>query len=355
MEKRQRAKVLNIILYPLSFLYGMGVAFRNWLFNVGVLKSESFDVPIISVGNITVGGTGKTPMTEYIISMLSERCRVGVLSRGYKRKTCGYVVATENSTAREIGDEPCQMKQKFPKTMVCVDANRRRGIKNMMKQENAPEVIILDDAYQHRYVKPGISILLIDYGRLPSEDKLMPLGNLREPMKSKNRANMIVVNKCPHDIKPIEMRIIRKKIGAFPYQTLYFTSIAYSSLTPLLEAEKLSSVSDYSAICLSGVANAKPFIEHVSTLVSKMEVLEYGDHYNFGEKDLKKVENLFNTLPEGKRIIIVTEKDAMRLKDCGSLPESLRRYIYYIPIRLSFINGENRSFDNLILDYVDRN
>ena len=211
---------INKKLRPLSWFYGLGVGFRNMLFEMGILKSRSFKVPVISVGNITVGGTGKTPHVEYLIRLLKNQMKVAVLSRGYKRKTHGFVMASANTTMREIGDEPFQMKQKFPDITVAVDKKRTKGIEKLMsgKYVEGIEVVLLDDAFQHRYVKPGINILLVDYHRLVIYDELLPSGRLREPVKSKDRADIVIVTKCPTDLKPMEFRVITKAMHLYPYQ-----------------------------------------------------------------------------------------------------------------------------------------
>jgi len=210
-------------LLPLSWLYGLGVGFRNWLFDLGLLKQRSFAIPVIAVGNITVGGSGKTPHVEYLIRLLKDVVRVGVLSRGYKRKSKGYVLADDNTTAREIGDEPYQMKQKFPDVYVAVDKNRCQGVDRLTHDEETHDVdvILLDDAYQHRYIKPGINILLVDYHRLIIYDKLLPAGRLRESLNGKGRADIVIITKCPKDLKPMEFRVLTKAMNLYPYQELY--------------------------------------------------------------------------------------------------------------------------------------
>ncbi len=216
---------LNRKLTPLSWLYGLGVGLRNFCFQVGILKSRSFSVPIISVGNITVGGTGKTPHVEYLIRLLQEKFNVAVLSRGYKRKSRGFVMATKDTTARDIGDEPQQMHLKFPKVTVAVDPKRVRAIEQLTANDPNLDVILLDDAFQHRYVKPGINILLVDYHRLIIYDRLMPVGRLREPVSGKNRADIVIVTKCPKDLKPMDFRIISKALERHRYQHHYFTPL----------------------------------------------------------------------------------------------------------------------------------
>ena len=213
---------INEWMLPLSWLYGLGVRLRNQLFELGILKSRSFDIPVISVGNITVGGSGKTPHVEYLIRLLKSNSKVAVLSRGYKRKSKGYVLAGKDTRMRDIGDEPYQMKTKFPDIHVAVDKSRCHGIDMLTSGEATKDtdVILLDDAFQHRYVKPGINILLVDYHRLIIYDKLLPAGRLREPQKGKSRADIVIITKCPKDLKPMEYRVIIKAMDLYPYQQL---------------------------------------------------------------------------------------------------------------------------------------
>ena len=230
---------INKNLLPLSWFYGLGVGFRNLLFEMGILKSRSFNVPVISVGNITVGGTGKTPHVEYLIRLMKDRAKVAVLSRGYKRKSHGFVLASKNTTVNDIGDEPYQMKTKFPDITVAVDRKRTRGIDKLTSGEQVKDtdVILLDDAFQHRYVKPGINILLVDYHRLIIYDALLPAGRLREPVKSKDRADIVIVTKCPKDLKPMEFRVITKAMKLYPYQQLFFSTHEFESLRPVFTGD----------------------------------------------------------------------------------------------------------------------
>ena len=224
---------INKKLRPLSWLYGLGVGFRNMLFEAGILKSQTYATPVISVGNITVGGTGKTPHVEYLIRLLKDKTNLAVLSRGYKRKSRGFLLADNDSTMYDIGDEPFQIKQKFPDITVAVDKKRTRGISRLINGEAGKDidVILLDDAFQHRYVRAGISILLVDYHRLIIYDELLPSGRLREPVGSKDRADIVIVTKCPPDIKPMDYRVITKAMALYPYQQLYFSTHEYSRKT----------------------------------------------------------------------------------------------------------------------------
>jgi len=272
---------INRWLYPISFLYGIGVSLRNKLFDWKFLQSKSFDIPIICVGNIAVGGTGKTPHTEYLIRFLQDRYQVAVLSRGYKRHTKGYILADSESSARTIGDEPYQIKKKFPAITVAVDEKRVRGVENLLKL-NTPkvEVVLLDDAFQHRYIEAGMNIILTDYHRLFCDDALLPAGRLREPDKAKNRAQIVIVTKCPADIKPIDYNIIAKRLDLFPYQKLFFSSFLYGNLIPVFPESgntprKLNSLKKSENILLvTGIASPVVMKEEIEKYVSNKAMLE---------------------------------------------------------------------------------
>ena len=250
---------LNKWLTPLSWIYGAVVGVRNTLFDNGVLKSRSFDIPVISVGNITVGGSGKTPHSEYLIDLLRKEFKVAVLSRGYKRKTHGYRLAGVETTMPQIGDEPYQMHRKFPDAYVAVDANRCHGIDRLTTDEETKDtqVVVLDDAFQHRYVKPGINILLVDYHRMIFQDKLLPAGRLREPADGKKRADIVIITKCPKDLRPMDYRVLTNQMGLLAYQSLYFTTLSYENLRPMFGGNERSLDSieqDEHILLLTGIA-----------------------------------------------------------------------------------------------------
>ena len=349
----------NEWLTPLSWLYGMGVALRNALFDMDVLESRSYKIPVICVGNLTVGGTGKTPHTEYLLRLLSPRYKVAVLSRGYKRKTSGYILATEESTVEEIGDEPWQMKQKFPDIYVAVDKNRREGIERLCDDPETcdVEVILLDDAFQHRYVKPGLSILLIDYHRMVTDDRLLPVGRLREPMESMNRANIVVVTKCPHDIKPMDYRVIQKALGLKPYQDLFFSTFRYGKLWGLFhdKERKLSSLAPEESVrLLTGIASPEQLHLDLRRHTQRITSLSYPDHHNFTPYDIRHINHVFASLPS-PRIIITTEKDATRLLYMQGLSREVKESLYILPIRVDFLRDEQDMFNEKISGYVLKN
>lgn len=348
------------ILSPITFLYGIVIGLRNKFFDWKILKSEEFDIPIISVGNLTVGGTGKTPHTEYLIELLKKEYRVALLSRGYKRKSSGYRLATEDCTSREIGDEPYQIKQKFPNIHVAVDENRRRGIHHLCEDKISQdtEVILLDDAFQHRYVTPGINIVLTDYNRPIHEDALLPTGMLREPSSSIHRAQIVIVTKCPSDIKPIDFRIATKNLDLRPYQRLYFTTLAYSNLTKLFDptsSKPLSAItSDTHILLVTGIASATSLLEKLREYTEQITHMRYGDHHHYTRSELSDISKRFSDIKATDKLIITTEKDAARLIN-HELDDTFKDSLYVLPIRVKFLQNQEESFNKYITDYVNKN
>ena len=349
---------INEWLLPLSWLYGLGVKFRNMLFEIGILRSESFDVPVISVGNITVGGTGKTPHVEYLIELLKDKAKVAVLSRGYKRRTRGFVIADDNATAKTIGDEPLQMKRKYGDDItVAVDRKRCHGIRQLTSDEDGIDVILLDDAFQHRYVKSGVNILLVDYHRLIIYDKLLPAGRLREPLSGKNRADIVIVTKCPHDLKPMEFRVITKAMNLYPFQRLFFTCLEYRNITPVFGSgeQSLDSIGkDCHILLLTGIASPQQMIEDLSPRCPHITPLTFGDHHTFTSSDVARINNEFAALPHPK-MIITTEKDATRLIAVEGLSEEVRGAMFALPVKIRFMLGQEESFNEKIIGYVRKN
>ena len=346
-------------LIPLSWFYGMGVGLRNKLFELGVLKTRSFDIPVISVGNITVGGSGKTPHVEYLVRLLKDKAKVAVLSRGYKRQTKGFVLANDQSTVEEIGDEPLQMKQKFGDIYVAVDEDRCHGIDTLTSDNDTKDVdvILLDDAFQHRYVKPGINILLVDYHRMIFQDKLLPAGRLREPVEGKKRADIVIITKCPKDLRPMDYRVLTNEMGLLAYQSLYFTTLSYENLKPLFGGDErtLDSISqDEHVLLLTGIATPKQIITDLQPYCNHIQPLTFGDHHQFTEKDIANINETFSSMPSPK-MIITTEKDACRLEKISGLNEQVRKSIYILPIHIEFMLEQEESFTNKILSYVQKN
>jgi len=336
--------LLRKLLFPFAILYGMITSIRNFFFDKGILKSYSFDLPIIAVGNLSVGGTGKTPQIEYLIRLLSDKYKIATLSRGYKRKTKGFILAEASSNAATIGDEPFQFFQKFPSIKVAVDADRKNGIEQLLAQMEKPEIILLDDAFQHRKVKAGFYILLTSYGDLYSDDWILPTGNLRESRNGADRANVIIVTKCPFNLSFEEQDDIKKRLKLLKSQELYFTFIAYDNCIYGENRKiKVEEIQYAAKVLVAGIAKPEPFFAYLQN--SNDVCLSFPDHHNFTDKDILEIKNLAQN-----NIIITTEKDYVRLK--GSLPNE---QLFYLPIQSSFISGPETSEDNFnktILDYV---
>lgn len=353
-------------LRPFSWLYGFAVCIRNILFDSGVLHSERFDLPVICVGNITAGGTGKTPHTEYLIRLLSRDHRVAVLSRGYKRKSKGFVLARTDTTMEQIGDEPFQMKHKYPEVDVAVDKNRRRGIHELCAPNRQPpvDVVLLDDAFQHRYVTPGLSILLMDYHRLIYFDELLPAGRLREPKSSTRRADIVIVTKCPTYITPMEQHGIERSLEIGPWQRLFFTRFRYGNLKNLENKREiqLSDLSDglYNVVLFTGIASPQQ-MEYDLKKYCTFHSIHFADHHSFTQKDIGQIIETVGKVEKNAKptIVITTEKDAARLSFLKPgteqhkwFPPRIRKNIYMLPIEVAFLDEEEEVFNKTIVDYV---
>lgn len=338
------------LLTPLSWIYGGVMGVRNWLFNQGFLKEVEYDIPIVSVGNITVGGTGKTPHVEYIVNNLAADYKIAVLSRGYKRKTKGFVLANSHSTPEMIGDEPFQIFQKFGMIAhVAVCENRRKGIEELQRLFPDLQLIVLDDAFQHRWVKPKVSVLLMDYNRPVYEDKLLPLGRLRESKLQVNRADMVIVTKCPEDIQPIDFRIKKKDLNLLTYQKLFFSQYEYGRLRPVFPED-----SPYNAtlqqltaqdgvLLLTGIANPRYFVRHFKRFPFKVKVDHFPDHHDFTREDIERIIRKFKGVPGARKIIVTTEKDAVRLMHNPYFPQSLKPFTFFLPVTVKMVEALDES------------
>jgi tetraacyldisaccharide 4'-kinase len=353
--------IKNIFLYPISLLYGLITGFRNFLYDIGILPSVEFPFPVICVGNITVGGTGKTPHTEYIAGLLKENYKVATLSRGYKRKTRDFRIATSSTFVSDIGDEPMQICRNFPDVLVTVDRNRVHGVNTILKEYPETEVIILDDGFQHRKITPGFSILLSDFERLIMRDHMLPYGNLRESKGNIRRADMILITKSPEDISPIQRRLIVKEIDKSPYQNLYFTTFRYKPPVSVFNTSGGRDQSDFSEcngcgiVLITGIANPKPLKEYLEKSYKEIIHLSFPDHHSFSEKDLLSISSAYNNLKSSTRYLFTTEKDAVRLREFTNIAEPIRSAFFYIPVGIYFLNDDKDEFDNLIIDYVRKN
>jgi tetraacyldisaccharide 4'-kinase len=354
---KPRRLIQRPLLLPLSVIYRLIVSFRNFLFDRKILDSVSFHLPVISIGNITVGGTGKTPHVEMLAEHLMKDYRIAVLSRGYKRKSRGFVLADRYSRVDDIGDEPLQIKKKFPGIQVAVDNKRVEGVKQLMMLKKNPDVILLDDAFQHRHILPGLSILLVDYTRPVFRDTMLPAGNLREPWKNLKRAHIIIVTKCPENLFLGEMLRVERELNLSPGQEIYFTAYEYGKPKPVFDLKKSRDDLSFKDIrksragvlLVSAIANPLPVKMFLEKNACVSDSLIYPDHHSFSNHDLAVISKHFRALPGNENYILVTEKDAVKLQEL-KMDLQLKRRMYYIPVEVRFI-GKN---GKLFFRHVDR-
>ncbi|HEY9535859.1 MAG TPA: tetraacyldisaccharide 4'-kinase [Mucilaginibacter sp.] len=343
-------KFLRLLLFPFSLIYGLIVIMRNWCYDTGLLTSRRFGLPVIAVGNLTIGGAGKSPMTEYLVRLLKKENKVATLSRGYGRRTKGYLLAGPNATADQMGDEPAQFKRKFPDITVAVCEKRVDGIEQL---QNTHDLIILDDAYQHRAVRPGLSILLFDYNSLSNPHLVLPAGNYREPFSGRWRADMIVVSKCPADMPGDEQERIVAAMAPLPYQQVFFSSINYMGLKDLAGNDAHTVIDQDSTIfLLTGIANPDPLLRYIKKHTLHVIQHNYPDHHRFSLKNITKLADEFAACKAQKKLIITTEKDAQRLgeQELAWLVNKLP--VLVLPISINFLNDRQGQFDQLIIEYV---
>jgi tetraacyldisaccharide 4'-kinase len=361
MKLKSTKTYWRFILLPFSWLFGLGVWIRNRLYDNELLKSTSFNIPLISVGNITVGGTGKTPHVEYLVELLGEEFSMATLSRGYKRRTRDFRLASSESTVSEIGDEPLQIKRRFPEITVAVDRNRVNGVETLMNLTPPVEVILLDDAYQHRAIKPGYSILLMDYMRPIHKDRLLPAGRLREPAVNSIRANIILVTRSPERLKPIELREYANQLKLSIGQHLYFTNMGYGKLAPVYPGSEKRDKSWFKAqvggvVIVAGIAQPRPLRQYARSINTNISELFFPDHHRYTQKDMEKISAAYRKLKRGGKEILVltTEKDAMRLRD-HKPEQDLQDAFHAVRIHVHFLNDDKDEFDRQIINYVHSN
>ena len=346
-------KYLRLLLSPFSLVYSLVVVIRNWCFDTGIFKSRKFYIPVISVGNLDVGGAGKSPMTEYLVRLLKPQYRLATLSRGYGRNTKGYLVANEKSPgtiANLVGDEPAQFHQKFPDITVAVCEDRVVGIKQLKVDH---ELIILDDAYQHRAVKAGLSLLLFDYNRINEPHLVLPAGNLREPFSGRKRADVIIISKCPDGLSSQEQSAALGSIRPFTNQQVFFTSIAYQPLQSFNgEVIPAKLTQNTTVFLITGIANADPLVQHIKKTTLHIIHHKYPDHHRFSLKNIIKLADEFSECKSADKVIITTEKDAQRLAEHGLLAVTMDMPVSVMPISINFLNHEQQKFDQLVIDYV---
>lgn len=343
-------KYLRLLLFPFSLVYGLVVIIRNWCYDAGLFKSHEFDAPVIVIGNLEVGGAGKSPMTEYLVRLLRADKKLAILSRGYGRETKGYYLADASSTATQIGDEPAQFKAKFPDITVAVCEDRVHGIQQLLPQHN---LILLDDAYQHRAVKPGLSILLFDHTRITQPHLLLPAGNLREPFSGRWRADIIIISKCPEGLTKVEQAKLAALINPLPYQQLYFTTIAYQGMQDISgKPADITIDATTTLFLLTGIANAHPLLHYLEKFTPDIIHHNYPDHHQFSLKNISKLADEFSACKSQKKVIVTTEKDAQRLKEQQLLSLVNQLPILVIPIGVQFLNNSGENFDQTVKKYV---
>ena len=344
-------KSFRVLLLPFAVLYGGIVYLRNWMYNKQYLKSVGFNIPIICVGNLSLGGTGKSPMVEHILSILSDEYKIATLSRGYKRKTKGYALANHNTTALEIGDEPMQFHIKFPNVSVAVCERRIEAIPQLIQDIPNLKGIILDDAFQHREITAGLNVLLTDYNNLYCDDIFFPTGDLRDQRKAANRASIIVVTKCPSNLSLEQRDEIIEKLYPAQHQSIFFTSIAYDTPYHIYNPndEWVLSLRD-EVLLVCGIANPLPLKEYLHEHTNTYYQISYSDHHIFSIEDLKEIKEKFEQIPSKSKLILTTEKDAVRLvkytEELNDIP------LYVLPIKPHFLFDAEIAFNKLVIDYL---
>ncbi|MGY0407822.1 MAG: tetraacyldisaccharide 4'-kinase, partial [Polaribacter sp.] len=316
-------KLLRFLLFPFAILYDFVTTIRTFFFDIGIFKKTSFTVPVIVVGNLSVGGTGKTPQIEYLIRLLKNSYKIAILSRGYGRKTTGFLLLKEQHTAKEVGDEPLQYFNKFSNIKVAVDENRVHGIQTLLKNKNL-EVVLLDDAYQHRKVKASFYILLTKYNNLFVNDFLLPTGNLRESKRGANRADVILVTKCPNNLSMHHQEKIRKKLEKYQKE-VFFTRISYADKIEGAKTILVNDLKEYQVLLITGIANPKPLTNYLEAKKINFKHLMFSDHHHFSDKEIKEIQQRFNAINSENKLLLTTEKDYTRLIN--------RLKISYLPIK----------------------
>lgn len=349
--------MLKIFAYPIAWLFRIFLNIRHKLFDQGTIKSTKFsNVVTICVGNLNVGGTGKTPFAEMLLESLGRTHKVALLSRGYGRRSKGFLEVTTRSSYKQVGDEPKQMKLKFPETPIFVCEKRVEGVQRIMEQLPDTEIIILDDAFQHRYIDPTVNILLVDYNRPVYDDKLLPVGSLRDLPSQLPRAHFVCVTKCSDTMTPIDMRVIMNGLRLFPYQGLFFTRMVGSVPRPIFAEDATSpTVADgQNVLAMAAIGNPAPFIEGLEGRYKVVDQILFRDHHPYNTNDMHKIEEKLATLPDDT-IIIVTEKDAVKMTARSRIPLNIRKRLYYVSVKISFTGNTQENFINQLENYVRKN
>ena len=348
--------VIRILLFPLALLYGLGVGLRNLFYRVGILRSVRFDLPVISVGNLSVGGAGKSPHIEYLIRWLDQFIDVAVLSRGYGRNTSGYRPVTVIDTAEMVGDEPLQFKRKFPEVPICVSESRALGVPELVKRNPETQCVLLDDAFQHLAVTPGLNILLTEFAHPFTRDWLLPSGRLRESRYGYRRADLIIVTKCPPELTPLQRQKMVQEIDPFPRQHVYFSRYKYGTPYDLLRPDQSRPLDlDTDVLLVSAIANTDYLLKHLSASVKSAQTMEFEDHHVFKPDELQDLMRRFGRMQGRNNIILTTEKDAMRLEMHQDFFWQNGIPIYVLPVEVEFCDDDERAFQEevkrMLLDF----
>lgn len=343
------------LLLPISFLYSIVLFIRHKLYDWGIFRSKGYDIPSICVGNLNLGGTGKTPHVEYLLNLLSDKYEVAVLSRGYGRKTKGFLLAEKTHNSSDIGDEPLQYITKYDKIKVAVDENRCDGVNKLLEMKDPPKLILLDDAYQHRKIKPGLNILLTDYYNIYKKDILIPTGGLRDIKYAARRADIIVVTKSPNVLTPYYKKDTEDVLKALPYQKIFYSYVEYQSFKPLSKKAFSFDIKEAKTVLLfCGIANTYSLEDYLKRNFHYISVIQFTDHHIFTDKDIDDIINKFNHLIGKNKFIVTTEKDVMRLRSTSLLEKFEETPLFYIPIKIKFHKEENGSFDEEIINYINK-
>ena len=343
-------QLLRYLLLPFTLLYGFVVWLRNRLYDAGFMSSVSFDIPVIAVGNLSVGGTGKTPHIEYLIRLLQYEYKVATMSRGYKRKTRGFLLADAASNAVKIGDEPMQYYLKFPELVVSVAEDRMTGIPSLLMRRPEVELVLLDDAYQHRSVKAGLNILITDFSRPFYADYILPYGRLRESRTAYQRADIIVVSKCPQQLSAIDAEHMRSRINPSPHQKVFFSTIQYGAAYHFFE-HTAADFSGKNVLLIAGIARPEPLVAHLGQVAQKVHLLAYPDHHFFTERNFEEIKDTVKNWDQDC-VIVTTEKDATRLHLRPELLRSIPVPIVVLPIEVRILLGQQNEFDALVKHFV---
>ncbi len=347
----------KVILFPFAWIYGWVIRFRHWLFDAKLIPTATFDIPTIGVGNLCMGGSGKTPFVEYLVRLLSKEYKLATLSRGYGRKTKGFLIVNQFSDHKDVGDEPMQFARKFGgKITVAVDRNRKEGIEHLMQDDENLDLVLLDDVMQHRFVKAGLNILLTSFDKLYMDDYLLPVGSLRDTVATAKKADAIVVTKTHNVLSPFTRRRVIEILHPQPHQKVYFSYLSYGDFVPLPDFEAVKLPKKLNTIILfTGIANSYPLQEYLRDLCSDLIVIDFPDHHVFSKKDLQLVVKSFDDAFSQNKMIVTTEKDSMRLINSPYLSELKNLPVFYVPIEMKLHGTDAINFENQIRKYVKNN